>query len=122
MPSLHADGAGILIGLTSPDVTLPNAVTTMTFDLRGNEALVTDIQAHADQYRLLPGPLLQKDGATVTVDTAPAPTGIRRAIQILTDQETAIASATTIAQVRVILEQNRVILRRLLIMLGEDVY
>ena len=120
MPTLHANAEGVLIGITRPDESVAGAVTTITFDRAGNDALIDDIQMNAGRYRLLPGPILQKDGQPVPVDTTPAPTGVRRAIQILTEQEAQIQAATTIAQVRAILEQDRTILRRLLIKLGED--
>jgi hypothetical protein len=120
MPTLHGNTDGVLIALNYAEETVPNSAVSISFDRASNTALVDDIMANADAYRLLPGPVLQKDGVDVPVDTMPVPTGIRRAIQILTEQEAAIAAATTLVQVKAVLEQDRVILRRLLIRMGED--
>ena len=120
MPKLHADADGTLIGITGLDGAIAGAVTTLELDRSGNEDVLRDLMAHADRYRLLPGPVLEKDGVAVSIDTTPATTGLRRALQLLTEQEARIQAAANLADVKVILEQNRVILRRVVLRMGDE--
>lgn len=119
MPRLHANDKGNILRFTaSRDADAkyadspPGTVSTLDFDADSNATLVADLSKTTEPYKLLAG-VLTKDGFTVPI--APdAPDGYKQAVVALDAMQADIAAATTVAQLKPILQKQRIILRRLI--------
>jgi len=118
MTTLYAGNSGML---TSIDVAPSSYANSISFDYVGNEDLVADIMLNADHYIIAPGPDLRKDGVSVVpTNTTPAAGSWREQRAALVADQALITAATTVADLKPILEDMRTALIAIMDALGEQ--
>ena len=118
MTTLYSGIGDVLISI---DQVVSSYVTTMSFDYVGNEALLDDIMVNSDHYLLLPGPDLQKDGVSVVpANMTPAAGSWRAQRAAMAADGALITAATTVSDLKPILEDMRATLLEVMDLLGEQ--